>query len=127
MESKAKRTLVKSPPELWELADDLPRMEAWMGELVGTPDPVPVDVTDREPGRILAWRATGSAATGAAHIALRLAEKGFGTCVSITAEHARPNLSEAAAALEQLLDELGSPERRPFARSDRRDRASAAR
>ena len=25
-----KRTLVKSAPELWELADDLARMEAWM-------------------------------------------------------------------------------------------------
>jgi hypothetical protein len=116
MESKAKRTLVKSPPELWELADDLPRMEAWMAELVGTPDPVPVDVTDREPGRILAWRANGCAASGEARIALELAEKGFGTSVSITAEHARPDAAKAEAALEQLLDELGSPERRPFAR-----------
>ena len=48
--------------------------------------------------------------------ALELAEKGFGTSVSITAEHARPDSDEAEAALEQLLDELGSPERRPFAR-----------
>ena len=116
MESKAKRTLVKSPPELWELANDLPRMEAWMAELVGTPDPVPVDVTDREPERILAWRANGSAASGEARIALELTEKGFGTSVSITAEHARPDANGAQAVLEQLLDELGSPERRPFAR-----------
>ena len=35
MESQAKRTLVKSAPELWELADDLMRMEAWMAGLVG--------------------------------------------------------------------------------------------
>ena len=35
MESKTKRTLVKSAPELWELADDLARMEAWMGGLIG--------------------------------------------------------------------------------------------
>jgi hypothetical protein len=112
MESKAKRTLVKSPPELWELADDMPRMEAWMAGLVGTSQPVSVAVVDREPQRILAWRTVA----GGASIALELAEKGFGTAVSITAEHGRPDPIEAEAALEQLLDELGSPERRPFAR-----------
>jgi hypothetical protein len=112
VESKARRTLVKSPPELWELADDVPRMEAWMAGLVGTAEPVPVDVVDREPERTLAWRRAG----GDARISLELAEKGFGTSVSITAEHTRPNPDEAEAVLEQLLDELGSPERRPFAR-----------
>jgi hypothetical protein len=112
MRAITRRTLVKSAPELWELADDMSRMEAWMADLVGTPDPVRVDVTDRDPGRILAWRA----AQGEAAIALELAEKGFGTSVSITAEHARPDSTQAEAVLEQLLDELGSPERRPFAR-----------
>ena len=114
MKSQAKRTLVKSPPELWEQADDLPRMEAWMAELVGTTEPVRVDVTHRRPERVLAWRMAGAA--GEARIALELAEKGFGTSVSIIAEHAGPHPSRAEAALEQLLDELGSPERRPFAR-----------
>lgn len=112
MRSQAKRTLVKSPPELWELADDVPRMEAWIAEFMGTNDPVAVDVTHREPERVLAWRTT----EGDARIALELAEKEFGTAVSITAEHARSDPTEAEAALEQLLDELGSPERRPFAR-----------
>jgi len=116
MESKAKRTLVKSPPELWELADDVARMEAWMAGLVGAPDPISVLITDREPERILAWRTAGGEARGA-RIALELAEKGFGTSVSITASHSRPDPSDAEALLEQLLDELGSPERRPFARS----------
>jgi hypothetical protein len=115
MESKAKRTLVKSAPELWELADDVPRMEAWMGGLVGTAEPVSVQVTAREPGRILAWRAAEQDAEGA-RIALELAEKGFGTSVSLTAEHPRLEPNGADALLEQLLDELGSPERRPFAR-----------
>jgi hypothetical protein len=114
MESTAKRTLVKSPPELWELADDVPRMEGWMAGLVGTPNPVPVTVTDRDPGRVLAWRASGADVHG--RVELRLEEKGFGTSVSITAEHARADPSKAKAALAQLLDELGSPERRPFAR-----------
>jgi hypothetical protein len=116
MESKARRTLVKSPPELWELADDVARMEAWMADLVGAPRPIPVLVTDREQERILAWRAAGDEGRGA-RIELELAEKGFGTSVSIAAEHPRRDPDGAEALLEQLLDELGSPERRPFARA----------
>jgi len=111
MESKVKRTLVKSAPELWELADDRARMEAWMRGVIGTAQPVTVEVTDREPGRILAWRS----ADPDGRIAIELAASGFGTAVRITAQHAHPSPGEAIAALEGLLDELGSPERRPFA------------
>jgi hypothetical protein len=113
MESKTKRTLVKSAPELWELADDLARMESWMAGLVGSTQPISVEVTDREPERILVWRT--SEPGSAARIAIELAESGFGTIVEITAEHSRPDPDAATAALEGLLDELGSPERRPFA------------
>jgi hypothetical protein len=119
METTAKRTLVKSAPELWELADDLARMEAWMGGLLGSAQPIPVEVTDRDPERILAWRVQDDEPAGAAahaRIAIELAEKGFGTAVSITARHAAPDPGAALRALEQLLDELGSPERRPYAR-----------
>jgi hypothetical protein len=112
MESKAKRTLVKSAPELWELADDLIRMEAWMAGLVGRAQPVRIEVTDRDPERVLAWRSAERDAH--ARIAIELAESGFGTAVVITAQHSRPDPGEAIAALEGLLDELGSPERRPF-------------
>jgi hypothetical protein len=117
METKAKRTLVKSAPELWELADDLARMEAWMAGLVGSAQPLSVEVTDRDPERILAWRCSAAAngASTRARIAIELAESGFGTAVSITAQHSAPDPAAAIAALEQLLDELGSPERRPFA------------
>lgn len=108
METKAKRTLVKSAPELWELADDLAWMESWMGGLVGAETPTAVEVTDREPGRLLAWRTANGGSYG--RIALELAEKGFGTSVRITAQHQ----GEAGDILERLLDELGSPERRPF-------------
>ena len=117
MESKAKRTLVKSAPELWELADDLARMEAWMTGLVDNERSIAVEVTDREPERILAWRvANGSNGDHGSHarIALELAESGFGTAVSITAQHSLADPAAAIAALEGLLDELGSPERRPF-------------
>ena len=113
MESKTKRTLVKSAPELWELADDQARMQAWMAGLTGAGAPARVEVTRREPGRLLAWRE--AAAGSDAQIAIELAESGFGTAVHITAEHTRPDPAEAIAALEALLDELGSPGRRPFA------------
>jgi hypothetical protein len=111
METKARRTLVKSAPELWELADDLERMEDWMAGLVGT-GPVEVEVTDREPERVIAWRVNGSSELHA-RIAIELAEGGgFGTAVEITAQHSRPDL--ASPALERVLDELGGAERRPF-------------
>ncbi len=113
MESKTKRTLVKSAPELWELADDPARMQSWMSGLIGTPAPVAVEVVDREPERILAWRTAEHGSQG--QIAIELAESGFGTAVQITAQHSRPDPAEAIAALEDLLDELGSPARRPFA------------
>jgi len=111
MEIKAKRTLVKSTPELWELADDPARMEAWSESLVESRSPLEIVVTEREPGRRLAWRA--SSGCESAEIAVALAEKGFGTAVEITA---RPTGADIAASdeLERLLDELGSPERRPF-------------
>jgi hypothetical protein len=112
MESKTKRTLVKSAPELWELADDQARMEVWMGGLIGARTPIAVEVVDRDPGRVLAWRSAEPRAH--ARIALELAESGFGTAVAITAQHSRPDPGDAIAALEGLLDELGSPERRPF-------------
>jgi hypothetical protein len=112
MEAKAKRTLVKSAPELWELADDPGRMESWMAGLVGSTQPIPIEVTDRDLERALAWRCAQPGALGA--ITIELTASGFGTAVSITAQHSRADPAAALAELEGLLDELGSPERRPF-------------
>lgn len=107
MEVRAKRTLVKSAPELWELADDIARLEAWMGGFMGSQAPVSIEVVERVPECSLAWR---SAEAGEAQIHVALAESGFGTAVEITARY------EAGddEVLERLLDELGSPDRRPF-------------
>ncbi|HYY74395.1 MAG TPA: hypothetical protein VE662_06190 [Solirubrobacterales bacterium] len=116
MEDNAKRTLVKSAPELWELADDLSRMETWMARVMGASERVPVEVVDRRPERLLAWRARGPGAEDA-RIALELAEKGFGTAVSITARRPAWEARGVGGVLERLLDELGSPERRPFERA----------
>ena len=111
MEIKAKRTLVKSAPELWVLADDIARLEAWMGGLVGSDSPVPVEVTARVPERYL--RCQSSAVSGGAQMQVALEESGFGTAVEITARDQAVNPT-ANATLERLLDELGSPDRRPF-------------
>lgn len=115
MEARTKRTLVKSAPELWELASDLARMEAWTAGVIGSERPVPIEVTDSEAERILAWRSSEAGAY--ARIAIELTESGFGTSVRITAQHSRPDPGAALAALEGLLDELGAPERRPFTRA----------
>jgi hypothetical protein len=112
METKAARTLVKSAPELWELADDEDRMEAWIGAYLGSAHSLEIEVTGREPERFLAWQTTGPAPF--CRIALELAEKGFGTSVAVTAHSQGPTAS--ATTLENLLDELGSPERQPFVR-----------
>jgi uncharacterized protein YndB with AHSA1/START domain len=106
MEIKATRTLVKSQPELWELLDDEPQLRYWCEQL-GEPGSE-IEVTVREPGRRIAWRGSGEPA---AAVEVTLAEKGFGTRVVIRAE-AESGL--AADGLEQILDELSEPQRRPF-------------
>jgi hypothetical protein len=111
--AQAERTLVKSPPELWELVDDAELMRRWTADLLGVPD-ARIEVTRRSPGERLAWRPLGRGdGTG---IDLSLAEKGWGTNVVIEARREDgPELG--ARALEQLLDELSAPQRRPFTRA----------
>jgi hypothetical protein len=107
----AERTLIQSPPELWELVDDEELMRRWSAELLGTPE-AEIEVTRRSPGEALEWRPAGD---GDAAIGLLLAEKGFGTNVTIEARGAGGS-EPAAAALEERLDELSAPQKRPFAR-----------
>ena len=112
MSINADRTLVKSISELWELVDDDELMQRWCAFLTGSRDLVPVLETARAHGERLAWRS----APGRPHAAieLELAEKGFGTRVAITTTSERQVPGDM---LESLLDELGSPQRRPFARA----------
>ncbi len=108
---RTERTLVKSPPELWGLIDDVDLMRRWIAELCGGLADGSLEIVEREPEERLAWRCGDGP-----QIELELAEKGWGTNVTIEAECG--TLSEdGAGMLEGLLDELGSPTRRPFARS----------
>ena len=112
------RSLVKSPPELWD-------------ELQGDCLPVAVAgarVEPTEPGRELAWQADGASGTA------RIEPENWGTKVVITAQveeqvaeiglwarlrRARPPQpphADLEERLEGLLDALGSAHRRPFVR-----------
>jgi hypothetical protein len=112
MAIQADRTLVKSPPELWELADDPELQGRWCAALSGAGEALPVRVTARESEARIAWRS--AAPDHRAAVELTFAEKGFGTKVAISAA-GEPE--PAGDILEALLDELGSPQRRPFARA----------
>lgn len=111
--TEVERTLVKSPPELWELVDDPELMGRWTEELAQGDSEIRVVVANREDGSRLAWRGVTAGASIA--VELEIAEKGWGTAVSIrmTGDGQR---SDAEAVLERLLDELGSANRRPFSR-----------
>jgi hypothetical protein len=106
MKISATRTLMKSAPELWELLDDEPQLRHWSACFCDGEDQI--EVVAREPGRLLTWRSDGSQPV---KVKVKLAEKGFGTQVAISAK-ARQGLREDA--LELVLDELAEPQRRPF-------------
>jgi hypothetical protein len=109
MES-ASRTLVKSPPELWELIDQPDRMQGLMCALLGRA--TEVTVGERRPESFLRWQAAGD--RGDAWIEVELAEKGWGTNVSVKAENpAEPTKLEGW--LDAVLNELATPQKRPFA------------
>ena len=112
------RTLVKSPPELWE-------------ELQGDciPDAVgPATVEPRRPEQELAWSGDG------VHGTARIEPSNWGTKVVLTAEVEQqvadlgwwgrlrggqppsPRHADIEQRLEGLLDSLGSAHRQPFAR-----------
>jgi uncharacterized protein YndB with AHSA1/START domain len=111
--TEVERTLVKSRPELWELVDDPELMARWVAELRGTGAPAEVEVASREPGQRLTWHSAGQGAE--LSVELEIAEKGWGTSVSVRAEGTGGE-PDADSVLQRLLDELGSPSRRPFSR-----------
>jgi hypothetical protein len=102
----ASRTLVKSPPEVWEQLDHRGRMEGLMSALVG--HATDVEVYERVEESKLAWKAGDEA-----RIEVELAEKGWGTNVSVSAENgSEPTKLEGW--LDAVLEELATPQKRPF-------------
>jgi hypothetical protein len=112
------RTLVKSPPELWdELQGDC------LGEALGG---AVVEAT--EPERALEWKADGASGTA------RLEPSSWGTKVTLTAEVEEqvatlglwermrgmqpppPRAPQIERRLEELLENLGQAHRKPFTR-----------
>lgn len=108
MES-ASRTLVKSPPELWELLDQPERMQGLMSSLLGRASEV--EVFAREPESHLGWEAADGGQK--AWIEVELAEKGWGTKVSVSAENGAEG-TRLEGWLDAVMDELAMPSKRPF-------------
>jgi hypothetical protein len=103
----ASRTLVKSPPEVWEQLDHPGRMQGLMSALVG--HAATVEVYERVEESKLAWKADGNEA----RIEVKIAEKGWGTNVSVSAENGREP-TKLEGWLDAVLDELATPTKRPF-------------
>src|SRR5262245_29664414 len=101
----ASRTLVKSPPEVWEQLDDPGRMQGLMSALVG--HATEVDVYERIEESKLAWKSDEG------RIEVELAEKGWGTNVSVSAENGQEP-TKLEGWLDAVLDELATPQKRPF-------------
>jgi hypothetical protein len=105
----ASRTLVKSPPELWELIDQPDRMQGLMCALIGRA--TEVTVSEREPESVLRWEASDEGAD--AWIEVHLAEKGWGTNVKLRAEN-NDEPTRLEGWLDAVLEELATPQKRPF-------------
>jgi hypothetical protein len=123
---EAKRTLVKSTPELWDEVSDLAALARHLGEFGE------IRITRTEPQSVVEWE--GDRASGA----VRLERSGWGTKVTLTAapvvteppkprrfarwfrQEAPPDREVDAertlSVLRSALDRLGSAHHRPFSR-----------
>jgi hypothetical protein len=103
--SPIERTVIKSPPEVWELVDDEDRARGWLNGLAGVESEI--EAVERRDGELIIWRNHEDTI----ELEFELSEKGWGTSVSV---RARPDGHEKD--LEQVLDELSEPEVQPFSR-----------
>jgi hypothetical protein len=110
----ASRTLVKSPPELWQLIDQPGRMQGLMCALLG--HATEVTVYERKPESVLGWQAAGDGDD--AKIEVELAEKGWGTHVEVSVE-GQTEPTRLEGWLDAVLEELATPQKRPFEGMDK--------
>jgi hypothetical protein len=102
---EAKRTLVKSPPELWAEVSDVAALARHLGEFGE------IRITRTEPETVVEWE--GDRASGS----VRLEPSGWGTKVTLTAEAPEP---EAPPPPEPVAVEPPRPSRRAWLRWWRR-------
>jgi len=106
----ASRTVVKSPPELWELIDQRERMQGLMSSLLGYA--TDVEVYERDPGSCLGWESREQGDQN--WIEVEIGANGWGTEVKVTAECARHEPTQLEGWLDAVMDELAVPTKRPF-------------
>ena len=104
------RTVVKSPPELWELIDHQERMQGLMSSLLGYA--TEVEVYERDPGNCLGWESREQGDQN--WIEVEIGANGWGTEVKVTAECARQEPQQLEGWLDAVMDELSVPTKRPF-------------
>ncbi len=105
----ASRTLVTSPPELWELLEQPERMQGLMCALIGRA--TDIEVVEQKPEERLVWEARSRLDPG--RIEVDLAEKGFGTQIKVKAT-CREEGTRLEGWLDAVLEELSTPQKRPF-------------
>src|SRR3712207_6652143 len=103
---EAKRTLVKSPPELWAEVSDAGALARHLGEFGE------IRITRTQPETVVEWE--GDRASGC----VRLEPSGWGTKVTLTADTPPPPPPGSDLAIEQLGDGAGSQD--PTAGAGRR-------
>jgi hypothetical protein len=99
--SEAKRTLVKSPPELWSEVSDA---ESLARHLDGVQQ---VRITRVEPETAVEWEADGASGS------VRLQPSGFGTKVTLSLSRELPQAEPAAAEPESASEPVAEPEPEP--------------
>jgi hypothetical protein len=96
----AKRTLVKSPPELWSELSEVDRLARHLGAFGE------IKITRLEPERTVAWEGEGASGT------VSIEPSGWGTKVTLTAtiegEEPAPEPPAPAAPVEGVPEETGN-------------------
>ncbi|MGO9247690.1 MAG: hypothetical protein ACLQQB_01385 [Solirubrobacteraceae bacterium] len=107
--SEVRRTLVKSPPELWAELSDPTALGRHLGELGE------IRITGTDPERLVDWEATGTDGTGVSG-RVEIEPSGWGTRVTLSASRAVAEL-EPATTPEQA-SEPGPGEHEPEAEAE---------
>jgi hypothetical protein len=100
---EAKRTLVKSPPEVWAKVSDPEVLADHLADLG------PIQITRVEPESVVLWE--GDRATGT----VQLEAGGWGTKVTLTAELAEAEVPEPVVVPEPEAEAVVEPEPEPEA------------